>query len=106
MLISFLRKIFSCEGVEVDPRKIEVVKRWPRPLNATNIQSFLGLFGYYKRFVDEFLYITSPLTSLTKTKSKFECSKSCEERFQLLKDRQLCLGVDCILGYRRICVLL
>lgn len=44
----------SSEGVEVDPRKTEVVKNWPRPLNPTNIQSLLGLAIYYRRFVEGF----------------------------------------------------
>ena len=46
----FLGHIISSEGVEVDPRKMKVVKSWPRPLTPTDIRSFLGLAGYYRRF--------------------------------------------------------
>ena len=63
--VTFLIHIISSEGVEVDPRKMEKVKYWPRPLTPTNIRSFLGLAGYYQRFVDGFASIASPLTTLT-----------------------------------------
>ena len=56
----FLGHIISSEGVEVDQRKIEVVKSWPRPLTQTYIRCFLGLAGYYRRFVDGFASIASP----------------------------------------------
>ena len=63
--MAFLDHIIANEGVEVDPRKMEKVKYWPRPLTPTNIRSFLGLAGYYQRFVDGFASIASPLTTLT-----------------------------------------
>ena len=50
----FLGHIISSEGIEVDPKKIEAVKNYPRPLSPTNIRSFLCLFGYYRRSVDGF----------------------------------------------------
>ena len=58
--ITLLGHIICSEGVEVDPRKTEVVKIWPRPLNLTDIKSFLGLAGYYRRVVDGFASIASP----------------------------------------------
>ena len=70
--VAFLRHIVSSEGVEVYPRKTEVVKSYPRPLSRTDIQSFLGLTGYYRRFVEGLLSIASPLTTLIKKNSKFE----------------------------------
>ena len=85
--VAFLGHIVSSEGVEVDPRKTKVVKSWLMPLIPTDIRSFLGLNGYYRRFIEEFLFIASLLTTLTKKKTKFEWSESCEKRFQLLKDR-------------------
>ena len=54
-LVTFLCHIISSEGIELDPRKMEMVKNWPRPLTLTNIWSFLGLVGYYRRFVEGFL---------------------------------------------------
>ena len=64
-LLVFLSHIICSEGVEVDTRKTEAVKTCPRPLPPTNIKSFLGLAGYYLRFVDGFTSIASPLTTLT-----------------------------------------
>ena len=77
----------SSDGVEVDTRKSEVVKNFPRPLTLINIRSFLGLAGYYRRFVDGFASIASCLTNLTQKNKKVEWSKACEKIFQLLKDR-------------------
>ena len=63
--MAFLGHIISSEGVEVDPRKTEVVKNCHRPITPTDIRCFLGLDGYYRRFVDAFASIVSPLTTLT-----------------------------------------
>ena len=70
--VTFLGHVVSDHGVEVDPKKIESVKNWPRPLTPTDIQSFLGLANYYRRFVKGFFDIVAPLTTLTKKKAKFE----------------------------------
>ena len=64
--------VVSDQGVEVDPRKTEAVKNWPKSLTLTDIRSFLGLAGYYSRFVEGFSSIAAPLTTLTKKKCKFE----------------------------------
>ena len=85
--VAFLGHIVSSEGIEVDPKKTDAVKSWPRPLSPSDIRSFLGLAGYYRRFVEGFSSIASPLTALTQKKSKFEWSESCEKSFQLLKDK-------------------
>ena len=58
-----------------------------RPLTPTDIRSFLGLAGYYRRFVEGFVSIASPLTTLTQKCKKFEWSEKCDKSFQLLKDR-------------------
>ena len=70
--MAFLIRIISSEGVEVDPRKTEAVKNLPRPLTPTNIRSFLGLAGYYQRFINCFASIASLLTTLTLKIKKFE----------------------------------
>ena len=85
--VTFLGHVVSDQGVEVDPRKTEAVKKWPKPLTPTDIRSFLGLAGYYRRFVEGFSSIAAPLTTLTKKKSKFEWTDTCEKSFQELKDR-------------------
>ena len=61
--VEFVRRIISSKGVEVDPKKTDAVRNWPRPLTLTDIKSFLGLPGYYRRFVDGFASIASPLTT-------------------------------------------
>ncbi|WMV45946.1 hypothetical protein MTR67_039331 [Solanum verrucosum] len=75
------------KGIQVDSQKIEAVKQWPRPTSATNIRSFLGLAGYYRRFVEGFSSIASPLTKLTQKKVKFQWSDDCEKSFAELKTR-------------------
>ena len=57
--VAFLGHVVSAAGIQVDPKKIEAVKNWPRPASATDIQSFLGLAGYYHRFVEGFLSIAA-----------------------------------------------
>ena len=83
--MTFLGNIISGEEDELDPREIEAVKNLPRPLTPTDIKSFLGLTGYYPRFMDDFASIASPLTALTEKSKKFEWSETCEKIFKLLK---------------------
>jgi hypothetical protein len=85
--IHFLGHVISKEGIVVDPSKIDAVLRWERPRNATEIRSFLGLAGYYRRFIEGFAKIASPLTKLTRKAVRFVWSSSCEDSFQELKKR-------------------
>ena len=62
--VSFLGHIVYVEGIRVDPTNIEAVVNWRPPRNVTEVRSFLGLAGYYRRFVRGFSVITSPLTKL------------------------------------------
>ena len=62
--VSFLGHIVLAEGISVDPIKIEVVVNWKPSRNVTEVRSFLGLVGYYRRFVKGFSVIASPLTKL------------------------------------------
>ena len=73
--VAFDCHFISSEGIEVDPKKIEMVNNWPRPLNPTGIWSFLGLYGYDRRFVDGFASIASFLTTLTQKHDKFSVQK-------------------------------
>ena len=84
--LTFLGHVVSIQGVEVDSKKIEVVKNWLRPLTPTDVCSFLGLANNYRRFVEGFSTIDAPLTTLTKNKVKFEWSETCEKILQELKD--------------------
>ena len=85
--VAFLGHIISKDGVAVDPSKVEAVKDWPRPKNASEVRSFLGLAGYYRKFVEGFSKIATPLTNLTQKQQKFNWNDKCEESFQLLKDK-------------------
>ena len=85
--MEFLGHIISNEGIQVDPKKTEAFNNCPRPLAPIDIRSFLGLAGYYKRFVDGFTSIASPLTTFTQKSVKFEWSEASERSFQILKDK-------------------
>ena len=69
--VAFLGHIVSGEGITVDPSKVQAVKDWPVPKSATEIRSFLGLAGYYRRFVQDFSRIAGPLTKLTQKGIKY-----------------------------------
>ena len=84
--VSFLGHIVSTEGIRVDPMKIEAVMNWKPPRNVTEVRSFLGLAGYYWRFVQGFSVITSSLTRLLRKGVKFEWDDKCQSSFELLKE--------------------
>lgn len=77
----------SSDDIKVNQNKIKAVCNWLRPLTPLYIKSFLGLAGYYRRFVEGFSSIASPLTKLTQKKVKFQWSDKCEKSFQTLKYR-------------------
>ncbi|XP_073057343.1 uncharacterized mitochondrial protein AtMg00860-like [Primulina eburnea] len=83
--VTFLGLIISNRGVEVDPSKVEAVKDWPVPNSVTEIRSFLGLAGYYRKFIKGFSSIAVPLTSLTKKNAKFIWRSKCQDSFDKLK---------------------
>ena len=71
----------------MDPTKVEVVTKWERPKNVFEVRSFLGLVGYYRRFVETFSPIACPVTRLTRKIVNFDWDNKCEESFQELKRR-------------------
>ncbi|WRX23768.1 Reverse transcriptase domain - like 10 [Theobroma cacao] len=85
--VVFLGHIVSGVGIYVDPKKIEAILQWEQPKTVTEIRSFLGLAGYYRKFVQGFSLIAAPLTCLTPKGVKFEWDDVCENRFQELKNR-------------------
>ncbi|KAL0556488.1 hypothetical protein IC582_005002 [Cucumis melo] len=85
--VSFLGHVVSKDGVSVDPAKIEAVTGWTRPSTVSEVRSFLGLAGYYRRFVENFSRIATPLTQLTRKGAPFVWSKACEDSFQTLKQK-------------------
>ncbi|KAL4037930.1 hypothetical protein IC575_001532 [Cucumis melo] len=85
--VSFLGHVVSKAGVSVDPAKIEAVTGWARPSTVSEVRSFLGLAGYYRRFVENFSRIATPLTQLTRKGAPFVWSKACGDSFQNLKQK-------------------
>ncbi|MCI57947.1 IPP transferase, partial [Trifolium medium] len=83
--ISFLGHVISSEGIAVDPAKVDVVLQWNTPESVAEIRSFLGLAGYYRRFIEGFSKLAMPLTQLTRKNQSFVWDKKCEESFQELK---------------------
>ena len=73
--VSYLEHIISEDGVKPDPKKIEAVSKFPRSKKAKNIKQFLGLAGYYRRFIPNFSKITKPLTQLLKKDIPFKWSE-------------------------------
>jgi len=82
--VTFLGHVILAEGILVDPRKVEAVLKWERPTNVTEIRSFLGLAGYYRRFIEGFSTIAAPMT---RKETKWEWTSECESSFQELKRR-------------------
>ncbi|GKF70176.1 putative reverse transcriptase domain-containing protein, partial [Tanacetum coccineum] len=85
--VQFLSHVIDNKGIHVDPAKIESVKDWASPKIPTEIPQFLGLAGYYRRFIEGFSKIAKPMTKLTQKKVKFEWGDKQEAAFQLLKQK-------------------
>ena len=83
--MSFLGHIVSKEGIQVDPKKVKVIIEWKPPRNVTELRSFLGLAGYYRRFVKGFSMTAVPMTRLLQKNIKFEWSEKCQVSFDKLK---------------------
>ncbi|GKC38899.1 putative reverse transcriptase domain-containing protein [Tanacetum coccineum] len=86
-LILKLLKKEEFQGIHVDPAKIKSIKDWAYPKTPTEIRQFLGLAGYYRRFIEGFSKITKPMTKLTQKKVKFVWGDKQEATFQLLKQK-------------------
>jgi hypothetical protein len=82
--VAFLGHIISKGGISVDPSTQDVLS-WNVPTSVGDIQSFLGLVGYYRRFIEEFFKICKPMTELLEKDKKFEWTPPCEASFQELK---------------------
>ena len=85
--VQFLGHVISAHGIAVDPSKIDTVLKWERPQTVTEVRSFLGLAGYYRRFVEGFSKMVSHLTQLTRKDQPFSWTKKCEESFEEMKRR-------------------
>ncbi|XP_061361231.1 uncharacterized protein LOC133305112 [Gastrolobium bilobum] len=84
--VHFLGHIVSANGVSPDPEKVQAVKEWPTPSSTTQVRAFLGLSGYYRRFIRQYAKIAAPLTDLL-TKGKFTWTTAAAEAFDCLKKK-------------------
>ncbi|GJZ58901.1 putative nucleotidyltransferase, ribonuclease H [Tanacetum coccineum] len=89
--VKFLGHVIDRSGIHVDPTKIKTVKNWASPTTPSEICQFLGLAGYYRRFIEAFYKIAKPMTELTQKDRKFDWGEEQETAFQLLKQK-LCVA--------------
>jgi hypothetical protein len=92
----FLGHVISAGGVSVDPSKVKDVLNWMPQTNTSEIQSFLGLAGYYRRFIKDFYKIVKPMTRLLEKNKDFDWTEECQASFEELKKR-LTLAPELIL---------
>jgi hypothetical protein len=85
--VSFLGYVVTSQGIEVDGSKVDAIQSWPQPMTVTQVRSFLGLAGFYRRFVQNFSTIAAPLHELTKKGAPFEWGAPQEDAFNTLKER-------------------
>ena len=83
--VPFLGHIISDEGVATDPEKIKAVQEWPVPINQTEIRSFLGVCGYYRRFIKGYSETAKPLHKLTEKGRPYVWTEECQAAFEKLK---------------------
>jgi hypothetical protein len=87
MEVSFLGHVVTSGGIAVDPGKVRDVLNWEPPTTVSEIRSFLGLTGYYTRFIEGFSKIGKPLISLLEKDKKFIWSEACKNNFDELRKR-------------------
>ncbi|XP_029150113.1 uncharacterized mitochondrial protein AtMg00860-like [Arachis hypogaea] len=85
--VKFLGHVVSKAGIAIDPSKVEAVMEWERPTMVMEVRGFLGLAGYYRRFIEGFSWIALPMTKLKRKEVPFSWTLECEESFQTLKQR-------------------
>ncbi|GJT15449.1 putative reverse transcriptase domain-containing protein [Tanacetum coccineum] len=85
--VQFLKQVINGDGIHVDPSKIEAIKNWKAPRTPSEVCSFLGLAGYYLRFIENFSKIAKSLTVLTQKSKSFDSGEEQENAFQTLKGK-------------------
>jgi hypothetical protein len=83
--IQFLGHVLSANGIAVDPSKVKDILEWKPPAIVHQVRSFLGLVGYYRRFIPDFSKLVKPITNLLKSDTKFNWSSKCNDAFEQLK---------------------
>jgi hypothetical protein len=94
--VEYLGHIISSKGITTDPKKVLSIKEWPQPRNLKELQSFLGLCNYYRRFIADYSRIATPLTDLTHKDTPFHWTTQTTEAFEELKKRMTKAPVLCI----------
>ena len=84
--IHYLGHLISTDGISLLPNKLDCIQHMPALKNVKETKQFLGLTGYYRKFVPRFVDISRPLTTLTKKDKKFEWTPACQKSFELLKE--------------------
>ena len=79
--IHYLGHVISGEGIIVDPTKVEATMKWPMPTNVPEVCRFMGLEGYYRRFIEDFSKIENPIMELQNKNKKFVWTEKCVEAF-------------------------
>eukprot|EP00253_Pinus_taeda_P031774 PITA_31774 len=83
--IQYLGHVITKDGIAVDPEKIKAIMEWPVPKDVADVRSFMGLAGYYRRFVEGFSKVAFPITSLQKKGKLFHWTPNCQKSFERLK---------------------
>jgi hypothetical protein len=85
--VAFLGHIITHGGIKVDPGKISEILNWKQPKDVSKIRSFLGLAGYYRRFIEGFSKLVKPITSLLEKGKEFKWDEACQKCFEELKEK-------------------
>ena len=91
--------IVSSEGVHTDHAKVKMIRSWPMPANMKNVRSFLGLAGYYRKFVMDYTTTAEPLINLTRKHANFNWTTGCQNLFDALKDALVLTYPDPTMSY-------
>jgi hypothetical protein len=85
--VLFLGHIINRDGLAVDPKKVATILDWKAPKDVRGIKSFIGMAGYYRRFIEGFSKIARPMTALLANKVEFKWTPACQESFEMLKQK-------------------
>ena len=85
--MEFLGHVITKDGISVNPKKVEDILDWQAPKNVKEVRGFLGMAGYYRRFIEGFSKIAGPMTKLLRKNTPFIWDEKCEQSFQELKTR-------------------
>lgn len=85
--LKLLGHVISKDGIKVDPSKVSAIKDMPIPRNVSEVRTYLGMTGYYRRFIKNYSILSRPLTELTRKDVPFQWTQSCQASFEILKSK-------------------